>query len=526
MRFLVLLPVLLAWLSTEVVHGEVAASPTDRSAMAEITSFDSLSEWVETLSKTEYVPPDPLPKTLEQLDYEQYREIQFRHERAVWGKTKTPFWIETFHRGFVQRDRVSLFVIEAGETREIPFSTDDFRYGIPIDDSESLADAGHAGIRVVGCFPESYDVQEILTFVGSSYFRGRSAETVYGASARGLAVDIGLPQNEEFPRFTAFWVPQRKANEKTQTILALLESPSVCGAYQFELKPGTVETSVHVRGTLYFRKLPEKIGIAPLTSMWIWGDGLDGPSLDKRPAVHDSDGLLVRDGNGDWIWRAFARQSYPSVSRIAAKEVTGFGLIQRNCDYDHFADSNAQYHKRPSLWIEPRQSMKSGAIELLELPGAHEGVDNIGAYWVPNEKPTLGTPMELDYDVRIFPGDLPEQRGVARASKFTVTRAKNQIDLKLHFTADASDGPLARIDADSLIVDTTMVRGELISKSAAKTASGDCVIDVVFRAVEEAPVEIGITLMHGGKEISERFTYLCPDKTPTFMYPQVYTRKE
>ncbi|WP_417746628.1 glucan biosynthesis protein [Rosistilla oblonga] len=525
MRFSALLLVLFL-LQPSVAIRAWADSPRVASPLAEVTSFETLLKLVADLSKSDFVPRAPIPKSLESLDYEQYREIQFRHEKAVWRNTRSPFWIETFHRGFVQRDRVSLSVIEAGASREIPFSTDNFHYGVPIAQPDTLADAGHAGIRIVGRFPETPDVQEILTFLGSSYFRGRSAATVYGASARGLAVDIGLPRDEEFPFFRAFWLPQPQAADTGQTVLALMDSETVCGAYEFELQPGAVETRIHVRCSLFFRRVPEKVGIAPLTSMWIWGDGLQGPPMDQRPAVHDSDGLLVRDGNGDWIWRAFSRQSYPSVSRVAAKQVTGFGVIQRNCDYDHFADSNAQYHKRPSLWIEPSQKLTAGSIELIELPGAHEGIDNIGAYWVPDQLPTLGEPMELDYTIRIFPGDLPQQSGVARATGFSVTRDADRIALKVTFTPDAMRQDLRQVGDDSLILDTSLVRGELISKTAKTTATGDCEVELVFRPSEESPVEIGITLMHGGKEISERFTYLCPDKQPTFMYPQVYTRKE
>lgn len=525
MRLPLLLALLLVGFSDIAVRGDTR-SRSDESAMTAVTSFNELQNLAEAMAQRDFVPRRPLPKTLEDLEYEQYREILFKHDKAVWGNTKTPFWIETFHRGFVQRDRVLLFAIEADKTREIPFSIDNFHYGVPIAEDDSLADAGHAGIRIVGQFPEAEDVQEILTFLGSSYFRGRSAATVYGASARGLAVNIGLPREEEFPFFKAFWVPQADPTDKRQTVLALLDSRSVSGAYRFELEPGSVETRIKVQGKLFFREVPEKIGIAPLTSMWIWGDGLDGPPLDKRPAVHDSDGLLVCDGKGAWTWRAFARQAYPSVAKIPADGVSGFGLIQRNCEHDHFADSNALYHKRPSLWVVPKHALKAGSIELIELPGAHEGIDNIGAYWVPNELPQVGEPMDIEYTLRIFPGDVPEQVAVARATKFSVQRQQDQIDIKIHFTPAAATDTPRPITVDSLIVDASLVRGELISKTAEQSSSGDWIVSISMHPTEQSPVELGVTLMHGGKKISERFTYLCPDQTPTFMYPQVYTRKE
>ncbi len=120
--------------------------------------------------------------------------------------------------------------------------------------------------------------------------------------------------------------------------------------------------------------------------MWMWGDGLKGPPKDLRPSVHDSDGLLVQTKHDEWTWRPYARQSYPSVAQIPAKQVLGFGVIQRNRDLLHYEDHNAQYHNRPSLWVTFDKPQTKGHVELLELVGAHEGVDNIGAYWVPDEK--------------------------------------------------------------------------------------------------------------------------------------------
>ncbi len=518
---------------THVVAERIDSAKTDPS-MSMVTSMEELGQLARATAEQPFVPRAAMPEPLAKLQYEQYREIRFRPERGVWWGGDSPFSLEMFHRGFVQRDRVSLFTIDQNRVSEIPFSPKDYHYGIPLAELDSLKDAGHAGVKIAGRFPGYSDAQEMLTFLGSSYFRARSGETVYGTSARGLAVNIGLPRDEEFPYFKAFWItkPQpnstqletgSEATDQTLKVLALMDSPTVCGAYEFELTPGSAETRISVRCTLYFRTVPEKIGLAPLTSMWIWGDGLEGPPLDQRPAVHDADGLLIQTENDGWIWRAFARQSYPSVTRVAVDGMRGFGLLQRNRAFYHFDDHNALYHKRPSVWIEPSADWPQGAIEVLELPGAHEGVDNIAAYWIPDQKPQVGKPMKLQYDVLFFPGDRPDQTYAARATNFSVDRKANDtIKLTVRFAGAA----VKQMCDGTISIDASFVRGELISKSIVPTDTSDWLATLVFRPTEEAPVEISMSLMDVNRRLSERFMYLCPHEEPSFMYPQVYTRKE
>ncbi|GAA4460710.1 glucan biosynthesis protein [Novipirellula rosea] len=494
-------------------------------AATSITSFAELKTLAAATAKEKFQPRAEPPAALAQMSYEQYRDISYRPEKAVWWKDGLPFWLETFHRGFVQRDRVSLYTMEKGVTREIPFSSSNFRYRTPIAE-KVVRDSGHAGIKIAGRFPGQSDGQEMLTFLGSSYFRGRSADTVYGTSARGLAVDVALPRDEEFPFFKSFWVQRPKTSDEELSILALMDSPSVSGAYQFTLTPGTTETIVDVRCSLYFRSLPEKIGLAPLTSMWMWGDGLMGPPLDNRPAVHDSDGLLIQSADDGWTWRAFARQSYPSVSQFRVGKLKGFGVLQRNRAFYHFDDHNAQYHKRPSVWVRPARGWENGVVELLELPGAHEGIDNIAAYWIPDAKPTLDSPLELDYQVSFFPGDRSNQTYVARATYFDVQRQDEFVALDIRFAGET----IAKRKQGTVNVDVATIRGEVISASADRTDTGDWIAHLLVRPTEDAPVELSVTLIDAKidakRKLSERFVYLCPDKEPTFKYPQVYTRKE
>jgi periplasmic glucans biosynthesis protein len=505
--------------------------PSQQSTLfyAQVHTLDDLDRLAARTAAVDFVPKSPIDSSLAALVYSDYVKIGFRYENATWWGSDSPFWIETFHPGFVQRENVMLFAREDGFNRLIPFSTDDFNYDIDDLDVAKLSGSGHAGIKIAGKFPGGA-TQEMLTFLGSSYFRGRSEHTIYGASARGLAVDIALNKDEEFPFFRAFWVHQPDDDDKSVRVLALMDSPSVAGAYQFDLTPGLVTTSIDVTASLHFRRVPEKIGLAPLTSMWIWGDGLDGPPKDARPSVHDSDGLLIRtkggrsDGGDDWLWRAFARQSYPSVSRFAVDRLAGFGVMQRNTAFFHFDDHNAQYHKRPSVFVTPTKGWPAGQIELLEIPGEHEGVDNIGAYWIPNESVSTDQPLKFSYRVDIFGGQHPDEKNVARATNFQIDRPDKKGE-PIEMTIRFAGGPIANLPADATVeVAIATIRGEAKKKSLEKTETGDWLLTLDVTATEDAPVELTVALRHEGQAVTETFAYLCPPSEPSFVYPDVYTR--
>ncbi|WP_231744117.1 glucan biosynthesis protein [Stieleria neptunia] len=511
----------------------------------DVVDYGSLCTLARQVADGPATPRSVLPEVLASMQYDDYRRISFRPKHAVWWNER-PTSLETFHRGFVQRDKVRIFTISNGETQEVMFSKSDFQYQPPLIPDAIPCDAGHAGLKLVSTIDGMSGGQELLTFLGASYFRGRSGATHYGASARALAIDIAMNREEEFPFFRGFWVIRPQHDQHRVTVLALLDSPSVAGAYKFELTPGMHESQLQVESTLHFRSTPDKVALAPLTSMWIWGDGLDGPPKDARPAVHDSDGLLVQHRNAttnrrhsnqldpdasssddasEWTWRAFARQSYPSVSRIAVDQLIGFGLMQRNRSFYHYDDHNARYDLRPSVWVTTDEAWTDGVIELLELPGAHEGVDNIAAYWVPDSKPTVDEPVQLNYTVSFFAGDYGRQVNVARATHFDVKRDSDEqsIDMTIRFSGTPLDK--AHVLAH-MGVDVQLMRASLLRKSVERTESGDLLVGLTFQLEGESPPELAVQLVDEGKPVSERFTYLCPPKQPEFVYPAVYTRTE
>ncbi|MCC9603572.1 glucan biosynthesis protein [Stieleria sp. JC731] len=519
-----------------------------------VRSFEDLKKLAKQQSKSEHVPEPELTESLAKLDYDEYIKIQYRHDQATWAHQGLPFWLETFHRGFVQRDRVHLFTLSRPPATVAPssteslrsdsddevqgsidesveqkmvcqrlrFSSDDFKYPESID-PQAIGNVGHAGMRVVGRFPGNDSPEEILSFLGSSYFRARSSDTIYGSSARGIAIDIALQKVEEFPDFRAFWIEMPGSEDECITVLGFLDGPSVCGAYRFVLHPGTNQTDIEIECELNFRKVPEKVGIAPLTSMWIWGDGLQGPPLDARPSVHDSDGLLIWKGGDDWRWRPYARQDFPSVTSVHVDSLHGFGTLQRNRAFYHYDDHNARYDKRPSVWVTPKSPWTGGRVELLELPGAHEGIDNIGAYWVTDAEVDIDTPLQLEYTVSFFAGDPSIKTKVARATNLKVTRSEGLAEIEIRFAGPA----VKQLDEDAeLEIKTSAIRGKITSQSIKRTETGDWVLTSIVDPDESGPVELSWTLVYEDESVSEEVAYLLPNELPTFTYPAVYTRQE
>jgi glucans biosynthesis protein len=260
------------------------------------------------------------------------------------------------------------------------------------------ATLGFAGFRVHYPLQTPTYKDELIAFLGASYFRVLGRNTVYGLSARGLALDTASTSGEEFPYFTDFWlVKPAQPEQRTLTIYALLDGPSVAGAYQFVILPGTV-TQVTVTSELFPRKRIAKLGVAPLTSMFLFGEDPAGHRFkDFRPEVHDSDGLLMQTGVGAWLWRPLMNPADLQVNRFMDQHPRGFGLSQRDRNFSHYLDSQSQFQRRPSYWVQPLGDWGKGGVELVEIPTDEEIHDNIVAYWVPSQPVERGKPLRFDY---------------------------------------------------------------------------------------------------------------------------------
>jgi len=363
---------------------------------AQAFGFDDLAAQAEAQAKRAYqVVNHKPPPALQALSYDQYRDIRFRPERALWRADKLTFELMFFHLGKFQTEPVRINEVTAQGVRHIRYSSAEFDYGKNKLSPQNWGDVGFAGFRAHYPLNDNGYKDEVAVFLGASYFRALGAGQRYGLSARGLAIDTVGGQAEEFPRFTEFWIVKPSGDAAALTVYALLDSPRASGAYQFDIRPG-VETVIEVRARIFLRAGVATLGIAPLTSMFAFGEN-QPHRTDFRPEVHDSDGLMVATGNGEWIWRPLLNPKRTLTTSFSMRTLRGFGLMQRDRNFSSYEDSEARYELRPSAWIEPLGSWGPGRVELVQLSTPDETNDNIVAYWVPETLPASGQPLDIAY---------------------------------------------------------------------------------------------------------------------------------
>lgn len=362
--------------------------------------YARLKGYARALAAQPYVvPADVLPPALQRLDYNHYQAIRFRPEQSLWHAEQRGVELRFFHLGFLFNRAVQLHEVVAGFAT--PLAYDARRFDLTasgLNDNGLAPNLGYAGFRLVDHTNAEID---LAAFLGASYFRAVGADKQYGMSARGLAINTGLARPEEFPFFSHYWF-ERPAVGATRVVLyALLDSASCTGAYRIEISPGGTLT-MEVDVALYPRVVIERIGIAPLTSMYQTGENDRRLANDIRPEIHDSDGLSMWTGAGNWIWRPLENPRAVRYNLYADQQPRGFGLCQRDRNFDHYQDDAVFYERRPGVWVEPKGDWGVGAVTLVELPAANETFDNIVAFWSPAEAPQPGT--ELLYAYRLYWG--------------------------------------------------------------------------------------------------------------------------
>jgi glucans biosynthesis protein len=343
-----------------------------------------------------------LPPVFEAMDWDKWRQIRFRPEKALLRGGGNRFSLQTFHLGYLFTRPVTINVAREGTFTPVPYSTDLFEYGSVSLPRRLPIDLGFAGFRIHYPLNDPKENDELISFLGSSYFRWLGRDQKYGLSARGLAINTGkLDNSEEFPLFREFWVDAHEAKSDLLIIYALLDSPSVTGAYQFNVRPGQY-SSVEVTVRLFARKTIDRVGLAPLTSMYFLGENdrhlNDRNKYDEfRPELHDSDGLLMHMASGEWVWRPLKNPLVQEVERFEAKSVKGFGLMQRDRRFESYQDIELNYEQRPSYWVEPTGDWGDGMVELVELATKDETADNIVAAFVPSAPLEAGKDLTFSY---------------------------------------------------------------------------------------------------------------------------------
>lgn len=360
-------------------------------------SLDDVSAKAKELAGQKYeAPRSNLPNEFREMKFADYQKIRFRNEKAEWADQNTPFKLSFYHQGMHFDTPVKINEVTADSVQEIKYDPTRFDFGDVKFDPKATEQLGYAGFRVLYPINKADKQDEIMTMLGASYFRVVGKGQAYGLSARGMAIDTALPSGEEFPRFTEFWIERPKPGEKQLVIFALLDSPRATGAYRLILRPGT-DTIVDVKSQMFLRDKVSKLGVAPLTSMYLFGANQPSKVLNYRRELHDSSGLSIHAGNGEWIWRPLNNPKHLSVSNFTVENPKGFGLLQRGRDFSHYEDLDDNYDKRPSAWIEPEGDWGKGTVNLVEIPTADETNDNIVAFWSPAELPEVGKPLDVSY---------------------------------------------------------------------------------------------------------------------------------
>ena len=455
-------------------------------------------------------PSDTLPKPIAALDWDQWQSIRFRDEHSLWKDQNLNFQARFFHLGFTIRTPVHLYEIVDGQATEIAYDSAMFDYGRSGVQAGSLPDdLGFAGFRLN--FHDDF-VRDVAAFQGASYFRAVGASKQYGQSARGLAVDCGMNRPEEFPNFVAYWLERPAKGANTVTVYGLLDSESVTGAYRFLMTPGE-NFVMEIDAAVYPRKPIARIGIAPLTSMYQFGENDHRVASDWRPEIHDTDGLQIWNGRGEWIWRPLVNPRNVHVNSFFDDGPRGFGLMQRDRNFDHYQDDGVFYDRRPSVWVEPKGDWGPGVVMLVEIPTADETSDNIVAFWNPKDPVQPG--REYLYAYRLTWGAGNPNHPPLATTQATRTGIGGVIGqprryFSWRFAVDFAGGPLAGLPRNTnveAIVEAARGRVEIVSARPLDAINGwRAMFDLVPDAKTD-PIDIRLYLQLNGKPLSETWLY-------------------
>ncbi|WP_420141683.1 glucan biosynthesis protein [Sphingomonas sp.] len=482
--------------------GASLAAPMLRAAPAgPAFSWDRLQAEAARLAKRPYVAPAPAPAGLETVDYDALNHISFRPDAALWAGS--PHEVRFFPQSKGARDAVPVSAIEGGAERPVPFSRDRFAGAERLPAGAN----GYSGFRVMSPGGKS----DWLAFQGASYFRSSGALDQYGLSARGLAIDTGMPTPEEFPRFSHFWLEQGPGD--AITIYALLDSPRVAGAWRFVNRFGKGGVTQDVDCVFQLRADVARVGVAPLTSMFWYGEADRSQAIDWRPEIHDNDGLAMLGGSGERLWRPLRNPPVVRMSSFTDRDPQGFGLLQRDRNFDHYQDDGVFYDRRPSAWIEPKGKWGQGAVMLLELPTVKETDDNVVAFWSPAGPHKAGRSYRYSYRLNWI-ADEPAGALAARvvdtwrgvAGPPGLDPIKGAVRVVADFRGDGLKG-LTRESGVNAAVE--VARGRTLTATAYPVVGHDgtwrLIADILPAGAE--PVELRAYLRKGGSALSETLLY-------------------
>ncbi|MDO9452573.1 MAG: glucan biosynthesis protein D [Stagnimonas sp.] len=487
-----------------------AEAPPAAAAATRPFDYAWLKGHAQALAAKPYVShAGELPSALKNLSWDDYQRLQFKPEHSLWRDGSSPFQARLFHLGLYFQTPVQIYEVVNGQATKIAYQADHFKYDGKTDLSSLPSDLGYAGFRIQ--VPPKFEL-DVAAFLGASYFRAVGEDKQYGLSARGLAINTGLPKPEEFPIFSSYWLERPEKDSERLRVYALLDSPSTTGAYLFHITPGK-NLVMEIDAALYPRKPIERLGLAPLTSMYQVGENDRRMDWDWRAEIHDSDGLAMHTGAGEWLWRPLMNPAGLRFNSYFDNNPRGFGLLQRDRNFDHYQDDGVFYEKRPSLWVEPKGDWGKGAVQLVEIPTVDETFDNIVAFWNPSEPVVPG--KEFLFSYKLHWGAAPPSVPLAATVHDTRTGlggviGKKRTRFSWRFAVDFAGGKLASLDP-KLPVEAviTTSRGEIEITSARPLTSINgyrAMFDLVPDKSTE-PINLRLYLKSGNDVLSETWLY-------------------
>ncbi|MCX4188516.1 glucan biosynthesis protein G [Methylophaga sp. OBS4] len=455
------------------------------------------------LSQQPFKAPPDAPESLTSLDYSTYRQINFQQNAAIWGNSPSKFSIQLFAPGFLFKKLVDINIIEDGKSYPIKVTDSSFR--VPEQSiAKTLVEVGkYAGFRLHYPLNKQDYKDEFVVFQGASYFRAVSKGQQYGLSARGLAIDVAEPQQgEEHPMFKRFWIERPSEDQQTIVVHALLDSKSVTGAYRFGIYPDA-PTKMDVEVVLFPRRDLNHVGFAPLTSMFMYGPLVPPDMPDYRSAVHDSEALAIAKANGERLWRPLNNPEKLEISTFGDENPGGFGLIQRQRDFEHYQDLEANYHRRPSVWVEPLEDWGKGQVQLIEIPSDSETNDNIVAYWRPAGGLKKGEAFSYSYRLTWLDNinPMPNNRQIVRS-------AGGQKLFNDHREIVIDYNNLTAADIEHTVVNASINKGRILeTRLQANPETGGGRVFVSFDAEGADVAELRVQLKKGDTAASETWLY-------------------
>ncbi|WP_074078322.1 glucan biosynthesis protein [Microvirga massiliensis] len=368
-------------------------------AMGDGQRFDAglVTEIARQIARRPFVPPvNDLPDVFASLTYEQYVGIKSLPSSLIWSTEGAGIAVEPLHRGSLFSNPVTLFLIEDGVVRRLAFDRTRFDYG-KLNVPANLGDIGYSGVKLYSAFGNGQPT-DFAVIQGATFFRALARGQNYGVVARALTLKPAEVRGEEFPIFRALWLERSVPGSNQIVVHGLIDSESTTASIRMTFRPGDL-TIVDVELTLIPRANLEHVGLGGMTSSYLFGP-IDRRNIDDaRPAVHESSGLQILNGHGEWLWRPLQNPETLQISAFvdASNSPGGFGLLQRNRSFDMYQDDEQHYERRPSLWIEPLGEWGQGSVQLLEIPSDAEINDNILVYWRPRAPIAAGAEASFAY---------------------------------------------------------------------------------------------------------------------------------